>query len=70
MTAIITTLIPIAFSILEYFLTRNKENKEMAQLFYKFVEKIQNEYLMSANMRDDAKDRMKKITEKPFIEAP
>ena len=70
MTAIIAAVIPVALQLVGYFLTKNKENKEMAEAFYKWVEKIQDEYLMSATMRDKAKERMKKIMEKPFIETP
>jgi hypothetical protein len=70
MTAIIAAVIPVTLQLVGYFLTKNKENKEMAEAFYKWVEKIQDEYLMSATMRDKAKERMKKIMEKPFIETP
>jgi hypothetical protein len=70
MTAIISALIPIALQIVGYFLSKNSENKEMAELFFKWVEKQQGEYLMSATMRDHAKERFKSIMEKPFVETP
>lgn len=70
MASIFTALIPIALEIVGYFLRKNANDEEMAKLFFKWVEKIQDEYLMSAKMRDLAKERMKAISEKPFIEAP
>lgn len=70
MTGIIAALIPIGLELIGYFLRKNKEDAKMAEAFYKWVEKIQDEYLMSAQMRDKAKDRLKKIMEKPFVESP
>lgn len=70
MTSILTALIPIALEIVGFFLRKNKEDAAMAELFFKWVEKIQDEYLMSAQMRDKAKERLKSISEKPFVESP
>jgi GTP-sensing pleiotropic transcriptional regulator CodY len=70
MTGIIAAIIPIALELIGYFLKKNSDNEKMAEAFFQWVEKIQDEYLMSANMRDRAKERMKKITEKPFVESP
>jgi len=69
MTSILTALIPIALEIVGYFLRKNANNEKMAEAFYKWIDKIQDEYLMSATMRDKAKARMKEIMEKPFVES-
>lgn len=70
MASIFTALIPIALEIVGFFLRKNANDEEMAKLFYKWVEKIQDEYLMSAKTRELAKERLKAISEKPFVEAP
>lgn len=67
---IITAILPVVLQIVGYFLTKNKQNTEMQELFYKWVEKIQDDYMMSAEMRDKAKARLQSILEKPLIEAP
>jgi len=67
---IITAILPVILQIVGYFLTKNKQNTEMQELFYKWVEKIQDDYMMSAEMRDKAKARLQSILEKPLIEAP
>lgn len=68
--AIISAILPVVLQIVGYFLTKNKDDAAMAELFYKWVEKQQGEYLMSATMRDHAKERFKSISEKPFVETP
>lgn len=61
-------IITVGLQLVGWILGKNKENKEMQELFYKFVEKQQKEYLNSANMRLNAQARMKAISEKLFEE--
>jgi hypothetical protein len=70
MGSIISALMPVALELVGYFLRKSANNEEMAKLFFKWIEKIQDEYLMSAKNRDFAKERLKAISEKPFIESP
>lgn len=67
---IISAILPLIFTAAEWFLKRSLEKKEMQELFYKFVERIQGEYLKSAKLREGAKARLAAIMEKPFEEAP
>lgn len=62
------TIITIGLQLLGWFLNKNKEDKEMQELFYKFVEKQHLEYMNSSLMRDKAKIRFREIMEKPFVE--
>lgn len=70
MMGIISGLLPLIFTAAEWFLKRSLDNREMQDLFYKFVERIQGEYLKSAKLREAAKARLAAIMEKPFVEAP
>lgn len=69
LSSILGLVIPIGLKLLEYFLSKNKDDREMMELFYKFIDKVQSEYLNSAKMRLLAKERMKAIMEKPFEES-
>lgn len=68
MTSIIAALIPVALNLIEYFLSKNKEDKEMQALFYRFVEKFAGEYLNSKKLRDHASKQLAELDGKPFQE--
>lgn len=64
------TIITVGLQLLGWILGKNAEDKQMMELFYKWVEKIQGLYLKSAHLRDDAKKRLEAIQNKPFVESP
>ena len=68
MTSIIAAIIPVALKLIEYFLSRNKADKEMQELFFKFVDKFAGEYLNSKKLRDHARKQMAALEGKPFEE--
>ena len=45
----------------EYFLGRAKDNKKMMELFHKFVERRQRDYLNSKELRDAATKGWEKL---------
>ena len=61
-------IITVALGIVDWVLQRNRDNKEMADLYFKWVERQQKEYLNSKVMRDRAQARLKEINDKPFVE--
>ena len=61
-------IITVALGIVDWVLQRNRDNKEMADLYFKWVERQQKEYLNSKVMRDSAQARLKEINDKPFVE--
>lgn len=63
-------ILTVALNVVTWILSKNKENKEMQELYLKFIERQSAEYLNSAQMRDAAKARLKKILELPFEETP
>ena len=65
-----TTILTVGLQLLGYILSKNAQDAQMMDLFYKFVEKIQGLYLKSAHLQQDAERRLKSIMEKPFVETP
>jgi hypothetical protein len=63
-----TMVFTVALQVLGWVLNKNSEDKQMQELFYKFIERQHEEYLNSARMRVNAQNRMKSILEKPFVE--
>jgi hypothetical protein len=59
-----TTILTVGLQLLGWILGNNAENKQMQELFYKFVERIQSMYLKSAHAQADAKDIWKKMDER------
>lgn len=68
MTAFFPLIVEVALQLLSWILSRNKENKEMQELFYRFIEKQHEGYLNSAIMREKSQARLKAIFEKPWVE--
>lgn len=62
------TLITVGLGIVGWVLDRNRENKQMHELYMRFIDKQQDRYMNSAVMRESAKERLKTILEKPFQE--
>ncbi|TXH08653.1 MAG: hypothetical protein E6R04_10225 [Spirochaetes bacterium] len=65
-----TSILTFALQVASYFLGKNADDKEMQELFYKFVERQQAEYLKSQKAREMAQKRLKAIMDKPFVETP
>lgn len=68
MASFIPLVVEVGLGILAWFLNMKKEDREMQELFYKFVDKQHEEYLNSALMREKAKERLKVISEKEWVE--
>ena len=68
LTGFIPLIVEVGLGILAWLLNKNSQDKEMQELFYKFIEKQHEGYLNSAIMRDKAKERLKTIFEKPWVE--
>lgn len=63
-------LFKVGIELVSWVLDRNRQSKEMHELYMKFIEKQQDRYMNSAAMRESAKERLKLISEKPFQESP
>jgi hypothetical protein len=73
MAAFIPLITQVGLQILTLILGKNIDNKQMMELFYKFVERIQTLYLKSAHLSEDAKKRWALLEEKAkagFQESP
>jgi len=67
-SGILGLLIPVALKVLEYFLTKNKDDKDSLRRFYEFVSLIDKEYLNSTKIQEHAKRQLKELESKPFVE--
>lgn len=65
---IIGAILPLAIKLLSWFLDKAQADKEMMELFYKFVEKFATEYLNSVKLANWAKAQMEELKNKPFEE--
>ena len=63
-----TTIITVALTVLGWFIDRNKEDKELQELFFKFVEKVAGDYLNSVKLRDHARKQLEELRNKPWEE--
>jgi hypothetical protein len=63
-------VVSVALGVVDWILQRNRDNKEMADLYFKWVERQQGEYLNSKVMRERAKERIKALMDKPWAETP
>lgn len=68
MLGIIGALLPAVIQMIGWFLGKASADKEMMELFYKFVEKFATEYLNSVKLMNYAKAGLKELKNKPFVE--
>lgn len=68
MASFIPLIITVALQVASYLFSKDKDNRELMELFYRWVEKIQGMFLKSAHLREDAQRRWKELMEKPFVE--
>lgn len=68
MSSILQLVVTVVLMAAEYFLGKAKDDKAMMDLFYRFVEARQKDYLNSKLLRDEAQSQLKKLSEKPWVE--